>query len=137
MKFARGLSGEPAKIVHKHFGMVGVALANNERRNQLCVRIQRNKRPDIAISTGAAGVLLLRADESPNFVNFNLLAGQAAHFLVHDFLAGFADAQRQTANRVAVNAGDAFNGADAAPSQSMEITVTFFSVLRLFAISLL
>ena len=34
-----------------------------------------------------------------------------------------------------VDAGDSLNGADAAPSASMEITATFFSVFSMFAIS--
>ena len=93
--------------------MVGVALADDERWNQLGVRVQRDERPDIAVRPGLAGVLLLRADEPPNLVNLDLLAGEVPHLFVHDFLAGGPDADAEVHYRVAVDAGYALDAADA------------------------
>ncbi len=56
----------------------------------------------------------LCANESPNLVDLDLLAGKATHFVVHDFLAGFANPTAKAHNCVLVDAGDAFNRADAA-----------------------
>ena len=58
-----------------------------------------------------------------------------AHLFVHDLLAGYADAKPQAHNRVSVDAGDALNRPDADALTSMEITATFFSVFRMFAIN--
>jgi len=71
--------------------VVGITLADKVRRNQFGVRIQRNERPDIAVGTSAGSVLLLGTNESLNFINFDIFAVQAAHFLIHDFLASVAD----------------------------------------------
>ena len=93
--------------------MIGVTLANDERWNQFRVSIQRDKRPDIAIHASAGGVLTLCADEAPNFINLDILAIQAAHFLILDFGAGCADTQRQPSNSITVNPCYAFHSADA------------------------
>ena len=92
--------------------MVGVTLADDERRDQLRVRVQSDKRPDITIRAAAVGILALRADETPNLINLHVATIQAAHFLVHDFSARIADATVQTHYRVLVHAGNAFRGAD-------------------------
>lgn len=93
--------------------MVGIALADDERRNQFGVRVQRDKRPDIAIVSGAVGVLTLCTDEAPNLIHLDLLAFQAAHLFIHDLLAGITHTHAEIHNRVPIDAGHALNAADA------------------------
>ena len=101
------------KISNKHFGVVGVTLADDERQNQLGIRVQRDERPDIAVAAGGFCAVALCANESPNLVNLNVGAIQAAHFLVLDFRAGVTDANAKPHDGITMNTGDALNSTDA------------------------
>jgi hypothetical protein len=93
--------------------MIQVPLADDEGRNQFRVRVQRDECPDIAVCASLFCIVAFRADKSPNLVHFNLLARQAAHFFVHNALAGLTNPQCQPANGFLLDAGDAFNRTDA------------------------
>jgi hypothetical protein len=92
--------------------VISVALADNERRNQFRVRVQCDKSPNIAIRASLCRILPLRTNETPNLINFNLIAFQSAHFLILDFGTGRADANAKPHDGIAMNASYAFNGAD-------------------------
>jgi hypothetical protein len=85
-----------ARSRYEHFGVKGVTLANGERRNQLGIRVERNKCPDIAVASDGIGAIAFRADESPNLVNFDVGAIQPSHFLVLDFRTGIANANAKS-----------------------------------------
>lgn len=104
------------KIVHENRSVILVALSDNERRHELCFGIDGKVSPDIADLVAVvadADVRLLLADESPNLVNLDARAWQVDHFLIKDCLACFTNANAKAHDRVAVNAGHAFNAADA------------------------
>ena len=93
--------------------MIQVALADDERGNQLRVSVQGDKGPDIAISPNAVSILAFGADEAPNLVHFDLFAGQTAHLGIHDLTASLANTHTQAHDGIAMNAGHALNAADA------------------------
>jgi hypothetical protein len=93
--------------------MIGVPLPDNEAGNQFCVGVQRDESPDIAKSTNAVCIFPFCTHESPNLINFDLLARKLAHFGVHDLLTAFANADAKPHDGIAVNAGDALNTANA------------------------
>src|SRR5438309_2950189 len=99
--------------------MVGIAPANNERRNDFGVRVQRNERPDIADANNhgllSRGPLLLFANESPNLIHFDIAAVQTAHLGVKNTSASLPNAHPQAHDRIAVNPGNALNASDAVP----------------------
>jgi hypothetical protein len=120
--------------------MIQVALADDERRNQLCVRVQCDESLDVTQAFGSVTrfhVIAFLADEPPYLLNLDILARQVAHLFVHDALAGVADAHAKTHNRVLIDASVRSIARMLLPSASMEITATFFSILSLFAISFL
>src|SRR5204862_4152100 len=97
-------------------GVIRVTLSNDERGNQLRVRVQGDERPYVADSgeiIPAGGVLSFLPDEPPYLIDFDVLTAQAAHFAVHDLRGCLTHTNAQAHDRVAVNAGDALNGADA------------------------
>ena len=102
------------QVFHEGAGVIQVALADDKRGNQLCISIQCNERPHVAISAGPLGVFLLGADESPNLIHLDLLALQAAHFCVHDLLAGRAHTKAKAHDRVLVDARNALDCPNAA-----------------------
>jgi len=94
-------------------GLVTVAFTDNERRYQLCLRVQADESPNVAIEPGPASVLLLRADESPNLIHFDLEAAQAAHLGIEDLLAAFANTHAKPHDGIAVDARNPLNASDA------------------------
>jgi hypothetical protein len=85
----------------------------------------------------AASVLLFRATKAPNLINFDLFTGQPAHFLIHNALASLANSESQTANGFFWTPVMRSMAPMLEPSQSMEITATFFSVGSMCAITFL
>jgi integrase len=82
------------------------------RGDQLSLSIQGDPRPDIAISTSAACVLLLGSNEAPDFIELNAGDCKIAHFFIHEFFASRSDAKTEAANCILMNARHALDAAD-------------------------
>ena len=70
--------GQPIRqIGYEHAGRVAVATADQPRRDQLCVRVDRGPSPDIASlirrGLGRGDVALLAVNEAPNFIHLERL----------------------------------------------------------------
>jgi hypothetical protein len=88
------------------------AIASQGRRMFIC--LHAIGLPPSRLSANAGRILALGPNEAPNFIAFDLSARKAFHLLVLDYSARFANADAKAHNRVAVDASDALNGADAA-----------------------
>ena len=65
------------------------------------------------VSSDPGRILALCANESPNLVNLNMLAWDVLKLLVHDLLAAFSNSHAKVHYRIAMDAGNTLNGADA------------------------
>lgn len=86
------------KVGHEIVGGRHRAVAKAERDDQLRVGIERRPRPAIAPAGGllfVAGVLLLRADERPNFITLETARTDATNLFVLIFRAGCAELDEQ------------------------------------------
>ena len=74
------------QIVNEHLRRSRVTIAGHERRNQFCVRVNRNPSPNVSVSEFpflfGGYVLLFRVAELPNFIALNPLAFQVAESAV-------------------------------------------------------
>ena len=95
--------------------MVSISFSDQESRNQLGLGIKRNERPDIpATSLKRRNLSLLFADETPNFVDFDLAAIQIAEPFMLNLGATLPDADSKPHDRIALNVQCALNRPDAA-----------------------
>lgn len=104
------------KIHHEGFRDFAVALADSERRNQLGIFIQRDVQVLIADRRGILARLnaaLLLFYKCPNFIALKVPELQAHQLFVEQVAALVADADHQTHDRIAVDAGKPLYGADA------------------------
>jgi hypothetical protein len=96
------------EIVHEVICASGIALADEPARNEFCVSIERNPRPNIASAFRfvlRTAILFLGVNKAPNFVALQALAGEIAQRLVLIFRAGAAKIAKQCHNRCAMHAG--------------------------------
>src|SRR5208337_1063238 len=86
-----------------------------ERRNQLCFRINRAERPNVAELRVVINsqVPLLFPDEAPHLVELEVATLQVAHLRIHQGSATLTDSHTESHNRVPVDSGYALNRADA------------------------
>ena len=73
------------EVVHERGRSAEVAGADVVRRNELRVRVERNPRPHVPglVALLRRDVPLLAANERPNLVALNPLAGQIVHHAIH------------------------------------------------------
>ena len=109
---------EPTGNVHqKSPGIVRRSLADEESGHQLGFPV--NARPEIHVANVAALRLLRRrqtglllGNVGPLLIELQVGQRQVPHSLIQESAAGIAKADDQPANRVPVNAGNAFGRAD-------------------------
>ena len=104
--------------------------------NELGLRFDGRIRPHVATDTGFhflyRYLLLLAANEAPNFINLNTLSGNVADGAILIGRTGRANLCKQPEDGSFGYAGHARSGANRAASTSAVITATFFSTLNLF-----
>lgn len=92
------------QIANKLLRVFRITGADKPSRNQLGIRINRNPRINVALPENAftirRNVLLLHADERPNFVKLEPLAGQVPHGFILVESAGGSYVNQQLGNRV-------------------------------------
>jgi hypothetical protein len=102
---------EPAGHVLHELGRAGgISSADVEGRNQLGVRVDRDPRPhgaDALLAPFRSNVLLLGANEAPDFVALDTPAGQVPQRLVLIVTAGPAGIREQLRDRVLAESGQA------------------------------
>jgi len=95
------------------------ALADPERRNQFCFRVNRNVNPLVAnlgrIAT--ANVAAFLADVRPNLIDLQIPGAEVSHSRVHQSVAAFASDKQKAHDRVAVESSEALSAADGASFQ--------------------
>ena len=88
-------------------GVVGGALADGERRNELRVHVERDPQvliPDARVVAFAVMELpLLLLDERPLFIEFQVMQFQAAHLLIEEVPAGVPELNQNLQDRRPVN----------------------------------
>ena len=104
-------------VVHEPLGAIAVAPADEERNNELRIRVQRGPRPGVASAIGRGlgirNVLLFGVDERPNLVDLNSLRLHPPDVLVVEGSAELASVLEQLRDRVDAhvrNAGDRPHG---------------------------
>lgn len=103
-------------VAHEGLGVLTGALADQERGNELSIRVQGDEYPLIAklcriVFADMAGLL---HQEGPDFIALQTAAGQFAHFFVHQLFAAFAREYQQAHDSVPVQAREPFCGSDRA-----------------------
>jgi hypothetical protein len=103
-------------VAHEGLGVLAGSFANQERGNQLRVRVQSDENPLVAklCRITLADVPRLLHQERPNFIALKTAAGQFAHLFVHQLLAAFAREYQQAHDGVSVQSGESFRGANRA-----------------------
>lgn len=84
---------------------------------QLCFGINGEERPNLANLVPVvvtAKIILLFADESPDLVNLDPVAGEIYHLVIEDTRASLTKANAEAHHGIAVNSRHALNAADAA-----------------------
>ena len=103
-----------AKIAHEGLSVFARTLANNKRRNQLRIRVERNIYPLIAKIGRVilSDVLSLLHQKSPQLIALNSTAGQLAHPFIHQLCSAFASLHKQSHDCVAIQAHKPFGAAN-------------------------
>jgi hypothetical protein len=98
-----------AKPFNEDLGGCSVAPSEGEVQNELCIALDCHETILIsdAVVMGFLRSLVgfLLSDIGPNFVTFNILAGNIHDKTAHDLLALLADHHHELQDRIAVNAG--------------------------------
>jgi hypothetical protein len=87
------------------------ALADAERGNEFCFRVNRNVNPLVTKfgRIAAAHVAPFLANVAPDFVNLQIPGLQISHLGIHQLLAAFTREKQEPHNRVTMYSRDALN----------------------------
>jgi hypothetical protein len=86
--------------VNESVGRLGVALADEERRYELGVRVDRDEGPGVTYARGVVfdrDMALLLADERPELIDLQAIAAEVAHGAVQQISASVADSDQNLA----------------------------------------
>jgi hypothetical protein len=104
------------EVSHEGLRVSAGSFADQERGNQLRVRVQSNENPLITEVSGIvlADVSRLLHQERPDFIALDTTAGQLPHLAIHQSLGAFASKDQQPHDRVAIQASEPLCAADRA-----------------------
>lgn len=96
-----------------------VPLADSERGEQFGLLVDGRENVDVAQlgvdDLESLELLLLFANERPNFIDLDVLQMQVGHVLVEEFAASVSEANQQTHDRVPADASDPLRRANRIP----------------------
>ena len=110
------VSDSAPNVTHESLRVLAGSLADQERGNQLRVRIQSDENPLVAklCRIVLADMPRLLHQEGPYFIVLDTAAGKLTHLFVHQLLAAFASENQKPHDGIAVQAREAFCGSDRA-----------------------
>jgi hypothetical protein len=107
------------EVTHEGLGVGAGSFSDQERGNQLRVRVQSDENPLIAkvCRIVLSDVPRLLHQESPYLIALQSAARQLAHLAIHQPLGAFASQDEQPHDRVPVEASESFRSTDRATFQ--------------------
>jgi len=110
------VSDPTPEVAHEGLGVIAGSFADQERRNELRIRVHGDENPLIAEVSRIvlADVPRLLHQESPDFVALDTAARQLSHLAIHQFLGAFASQDKQAHDGVPVESCEPLRGTNRA-----------------------